>query len=113
MRWVSQLFALAVVGALGTSALDASIFTFPPTQKEAPGTVSEPQTTSEDVARLILELRVKSSVASVLGRTETDTVEHLNQFSEPKFDLFGGLGDHETIERNMIILDGVESQVGT
>lgn len=114
MGWASKLLALAVTGALGTNALDATIFTFSPVRdKQAyQDTVLGQQTVSEDVAGLILELRMKSSVASVLGSTGADTVDRLNQFAGTDSTLFGGPSDHGTTGRSIVFLEGVDGGVG-
>ncbi|KAJ5202414.1 hypothetical protein N7449_004493 [Penicillium cf. viridicatum] len=78
MRWVSAFLALALTGALQANALDATIFTFPSKTATYLSGSPQQQTISEDEARLVLELRMKSSVASVLGMVDADTVHHLN-----------------------------------
>ncbi|KAJ5506254.1 hypothetical protein N7453_005211 [Penicillium expansum] len=91
MRWVSTFFALALTGALQANALDATIFTFSPKTATSLAASHQQQTISEDEARLVLELRMKSSVASVLGTVDADTVNHLNQFAQDDLSLFGGV----------------------
>ncbi|KAJ5166545.1 uncharacterized protein N7482_005326 [Penicillium canariense] len=113
MRWVSKLLALAATGALGTHALEASIFTFPSGNQEDRDTISVHQTVSEDAARLILELRIKPSLGSVLGKVETDIVDRINEFSGTQHSLFGGSSDHEIPSRSIIIIEGVDEAVGT
>lgn len=112
MRWVSKLLALAVAGVLGTNALDATIFTFP-SEEAYQNRPHQLQTISEDFARLILELRTKSSLASVLGRTETETVDYLNQFADTDLTLFGGSDGHVAPGRNLLVLEGVDEEAGT
>lgn len=111
MRWVSKLLALAATGALGTNALETSIFTFPSSRNGSPETRGQSGTVSQDVARLILELRTKSSVASVLGLTETDTIDRLNEFAETEPTLFGDSG-HAASGKSILLLQGLEQQVG-
>jgi len=112
MHWVSKLLALAATGALGTNALESSIFTFPSDVQGYRGAVSEQQTVSEDVARLILELRFQSSLASVLGQLETDAVDHLNQFAAAQSTLFGGSGSNELLGKSIIFFEGIDQEVG-
>lgn len=112
MRWASKLLTLAATGALGTNAFETSIFTFPSHSNGSPDTRIHPGTVSEDVARLVLELRTQSSVASVLGLTETDTIDHLNQFAEPETTLFGGPTEHSASGKSILLLEGLEQQVG-
>lgn len=113
MHWVSKLLALAATGALGTNALESSIFTFPSDAQGYKSTVSKQQTVSEDVARLILELRSQSSLASVLGQMETDAVDHLNQFADAQSTLFGGSGSDDSPGKSLIFFEGVDHEVGT
>lgn len=113
MHWVSKLLALAATGALGTNALESSIFTFPSDGQGYKSTISEQQTVSEDVARLILELRSQSSLASVLGQMEADAVDHLNQFADSQSTLFGGSGNIESPGKSIIFFEGIDHEVGT
>ncbi|KAJ5127510.1 hypothetical protein N7448_008289 [Penicillium atrosanguineum] len=112
MRWVSKLLALAATGALGTNALETSIFTFPSDGEGYKSAVPEQQIVSEDVARLILELRGHSSLASVLGQVETDAVGHLNQFADAQSTLFGGSDSNESPGKSIIFFEGVNQEVG-
>ncbi|KAJ5180374.1 hypothetical protein N7492_003584 [Penicillium capsulatum] len=110
MRWVSKLLALAATGAVGTTALESSIFTFPVDKLASKNDVPE-QVVSEDVARSILELRSKSSVASVLGKVDTDTVDRLNQFADGQMTLFAGSDSQESMERHTIVFEGLDRDV--
>lgn len=112
MRWVSKLLALAATGALGTNALEASVFTFPSSNHGLTNTFSGQQAVSEDVARLVLDLRTKSSLASILGKSETATVDRLNQFAEADFTLFGGSSAHDAQGKSVVFLEGLEHEVG-
>lgn len=112
MRWVSKLLALAATGALGSNALEASIFTFSSSDHDLPNAFSRQQAVSEDLARLVLDLRTKSSLASILGKSETATVDRLNQFAETEFTLFGGSGAHDAQKKNIVFLEGLEHEVG-
>lgn len=112
MHWVSKLLALAATGALGTNALETSIFTFPSSSNGSPETRVQSGTVSEDVARLILELRTKTSLASVLGLTETDTIDRLNEFAETEPTLFGDSTGHAASGKSILLLQGLEQQVG-
>lgn len=112
MRWVSKLLALAATGALGTNASETSIFTFPSGKQGSRNGISEQQTVPEDVARLVLELRMKSSLASVLGHMDTDAVDSLNQFADAETTLFGGPSDHEIPGRSLIFLEGLDQGIG-
>jgi hypothetical protein len=112
MHLVSKLLALAAVGALGTHALDTSIFTFPLNEQEQREASLEHRTVSEDVAQLILELRTQSSLESLLGKVETDIVDRINEFSGSQFPLFGGPDSHGSPNRNMILVEGVNEAVG-
>lgn len=103
MRWSSRLLALAVTGALGASAFDASLFTFHQDGQDS---------VSEDVAQLILELRTKSSLAAVLGKMETGTADQLNQFVRSDGMLFGGADGHDAPMRSLVLLEGIDGQVG-
>ncbi|CAL5868832.1 uncharacterized protein PFLUO_LOCUS3059 [Penicillium psychrofluorescens] len=104
MRWSSRLLALAVTGALGASAFDASLFTFHQDGQDS---------VSEDVAQLILELRTKSSLAAVLGKMETGTADQLNQFVRSDGMLFGGADGHDAPMRSLVLLEGIDGQVGS
>ena len=112
MRWVSKLLALAATGALGTNALETSIFTFPSDGKGYKSSFPEQQIISEDVARLILELRGPSSLASVLGQVKTDAVDRLNQFAGAQSTLFGGSDSNESRGKSIIFFQGVDQEVG-
>lgn len=104
MRWSSRLLALAVTGALGASAFDASLFTFH--LQDAQDSVSE------DVAQLILELRTQSSLAAVVGKMETETADQLNQFVRSDGMLFGGADGYDAPKRSLVLLEGIDAQVG-
>jgi hypothetical protein len=110
---VSKLLALAASGALGTQALDTSIFTFPSNELEQREASLGHRTVSEDVAQLILELRTQSSLQSLLGKVETDIVDRINEFSGSQFSLFGGDDSHGSPSRNMILIEGVNEAVGS
>lgn len=112
MRWVSAFLALALTGALQANALDATIFTFPSKTATSLSGSLQQQTISEDEARLVLELRMKSSVASVLGMVDADTVHHLNQFAQDDFTLFGGAAGGIALKKSILILEGVDQEVG-
>lgn len=112
MRWAWKLLALVAAGALGTNALDATIFTFPHLKEESHNRPYQAQTISEDFARLILELRTKSSLGSVLGRTETKNVDWLNQFADTEFTLFGGSDGHAAPARSLLLVEGVDGDAG-
>ncbi|KAJ5302037.1 hypothetical protein PENANT_c050G04576 [Penicillium antarcticum] len=113
MRWLSTFLALAVTGALQVNALEASIFGLPSRPSEFNNANTKQQTLTEEEAQLVLELRMKSSVASVLGMVDTETVDHLNQFAKADYTLFGGASDDETPGRSVIILEGVDERVAT
>ncbi|CAG8367356.1 unnamed protein product [Penicillium salamii] len=107
MRWMSTLLALAATGALQVNAQDATILTFPSSLDGALKTVPKQQLSKEE-ARLILELRMQSSVASVLGAVDANTVDHLNQFADSDSTLFGGYGGKHSTGKSIVILEGVE-----
>ncbi|EKV04970.1 putative endoplasmic reticulum membrane protein [Penicillium digitatum] len=111
MRWVSAFFALALTGALQANALDATIFTFSPKITSPLTASAQQQTLSEDEARLVLELRLKSSVATVLGMVDADTVNHLNQFAQDDLALFGGATGGAAPKKSILILEGIDQEV--
>ncbi|KAJ5962390.1 hypothetical protein N7501_007331 [Penicillium viridicatum] len=111
MRWVSAFLALALTGALQANALDATIFTFPSKTATSLSGSPQQQTISEDEARLVLELRMKSSVASVLGMVDADTVHHLNQFAQDDLTLFGGATGGIAPKKSILILEGIDQEV--
>jgi hypothetical protein len=104
MRWSSRILALAVTGALGTSAFDASLFAFDPQVGQ--------DSVSEEVALRILELRTQSSLASVLGKMDTKTADQLNQFARSDITLFGSADGHDTPKKSLVLLEGIDEQVG-
>jgi hypothetical protein len=112
MRWVSAFFALGLTGALQANALDATIFTFPPRTASSITIDSPRQIITADEARLVLELRMKSSVASVLGMVDADTVDQLNSFAQDDFTLFGGTSKELAPEKSILVLEGVDQQDG-
>ncbi|CAG7958642.1 unnamed protein product [Penicillium salamii] len=107
MRWMSTLLALAATGALQVNAQHATILTFPSSSDGALKTVPKQQLFKEE-ARLILKLRMQSSVASVLGAVDANTVDHLNQFADSDSTLFGGYGGKHSTGKSIVILEGVE-----
>ncbi|KAJ5504692.1 hypothetical protein N7463_007566 [Penicillium fimorum] len=111
MRWVSAFLALGLTGALQAAALDATIFTLPPKTPTSSTINPKQQTISEDEARLVLELRMKSSVASVLGTVDADTVNYLNQFAPDDLTLFGGATGGSVPKKSILILEGVNQEV--
>jgi hypothetical protein len=112
MRWAPTLLALAATGALQVNALDATILTFPSGSGGASNTVPRQQTVSEKEARLVLELRMQSSVASVLGAVDADAVDRLNRLAEAESVLFGGYGGDQSAGKSIVILEGVDQQSG-
>lgn len=112
MRAVSKLLALAALSALGTNAFETSIFTFHADHQPSVDVASEQQTVSEDVARLILELRMKSPLHSRLGNMETDMVDHLNQYASSQYSLFGGSDVQDAPSRSIIFLEGLDHEIG-
>jgi len=105
MYWVSKLLALAATGALGTNAMEASIFKFPSGLPLDSGSV----TVSEDFAQLALKIRVESSLASVLRGMETEA-DRLDQFANTQLPLFGST--HEVPGKSLIILEGFDVETG-
>jgi hypothetical protein len=112
MRWLSTFLALALTGALQANALEASIFSLSPGSSEINNANTKQQRLTEEEAQLVLELRMKSSVASVLGMVDTDTVDRLNQFAKADSTLFGGSNNDEAPGRSIFILEGVDERVG-
>lgn len=110
MRWVSTFLALTLTGALQANASDATILTFPPGSEDPLNIDSKQQILSEDEARLVLELRMQSSVGSVLGMVDAETVDHLNHFAEADFTLFGGFGGVQAPGKSILVLEGVDQQ---
>lgn len=110
MRWVSTLLAMAATGALQVNAMDATILTFPSTPAGALNAVPKQQQLPEDEARLVLELRMQSSVASILGAVDADTVDHLNQFAETESVLFGGHSGTQASGKSILILEGLDRE---
>ncbi|KAJ5936445.1 hypothetical protein N7454_005080 [Penicillium verhagenii] len=104
MYWVSKLLAIAATGALGTNAMEVSIFKFPSGHLES-GSV----TVSEDFAQLALKMGVESPLASVLHGMEAE-VDHLDQFLDTQMPLFGS--NHEVPGRSLIILEGLPVEAG-
>ncbi|CEO58516.1 hypothetical protein PMG11_03235 [Penicillium brasilianum] len=113
MHLVSKLLALAATGALGTHALEASIFTFPSNDQNKGDNSLKHQTVSEDVAELILELRTQSSLQSILGKVEKEIVDRINEFSGAQSSLFGGHNSHGTPSKSIILIEGVNEAVGS
>ncbi|OGE56329.1 hypothetical protein PENARI_c003G01820 [Penicillium arizonense] len=111
MRWLSTFLALALTGALQANALEASIFSLSPGSSEINNANTKQQRLTEEEAQLVLELRMKSSVASVLGMVDTDTVDRLNQFAKADSTLFGGSSNDEAPGRSIFILEGVDERV--
>ncbi|KAJ5753845.1 uncharacterized protein N7511_007998 [Penicillium nucicola] len=111
MRWLSTFLALAVTGALQVNALEASIFGLPSRASGIHNADIKQQSLTEEEAQLVLGLRMKSSVASVLGMVDTETVNHLNQFAKADTTLFGGVGEDFAPGRNVYILEGVDERV--
>jgi hypothetical protein len=105
MYWVSKLLALAATGAVGTNAMDASIFKFPSSLPSD----SESVTVSEDFAQLALKIRVESSLASVLRGMEAEA-DRLDQFVDTQLPLFGS--NHEVPSKSLLILEGFDEDVG-
>ncbi|OQE07076.1 hypothetical protein PENVUL_c015G03287 [Penicillium vulpinum] len=110
MRWVSAFLALGLTGALQANALDATIFTFPSKTSSSSASHSQQQTISEDEARLVLELRMKSSVASVLGTVNADTVNQLNHFAQDDITLFGGATGGAVSQKSIIVMEGIDQE---
>ncbi|KAJ5903737.1 hypothetical protein N7504_006120 [Penicillium tannophilum] len=103
MYWVSKLLALAATGALGTNAMEASIFKFPSNVPLDSGSV----TVSEEFAQLALKIRMESSLASVLQGMETEA-DRLDQFADTQLPLFGS--NHEVPGKSLVILEGYDGE---
>ncbi|CAI7585699.1 unnamed protein product [Penicillium manginii] len=110
MHWLSKLLALAATSAVGTNAFESSIFTFHADQQASADSTGS-QTVSEDVARLILELRMRSPLHSKLGSMEPDVVNNLDQYADSQFSLFGGSEAQDTRGRSIIFLEGLDEEV--
>ncbi|KAJ5600152.1 hypothetical protein N7450_001219 [Penicillium hetheringtonii] len=113
MHWFSKLLALAATSAVGTNAFETSIFTFHAGDQISDKSVAERETVSEDMARLILELRMRSPSHSKLGSMEPNVVGHLNQYADSQYALFGGTDSQELAGRNIIFLEGLDSKVAS
>ncbi|KAJ5752356.1 hypothetical protein N7520_009273 [Penicillium odoratum] len=107
MYWVSKLLALAATGALGTNAMEASIFKFP--SPSGLDMDSGSVTVSENFAQLALKIRVESSLASVLSGMEAE-VDLLDQFAATQSPLFGS--NHAVPSRSLVILEGFDGEAG-
>lgn len=111
MRWVSAFLALASIGALQANAQEATIFTFPAWSASSTNRHTQQQTITEDEARLVLELRMKPSLASNLGKVDADTVDRLNYFAQNDLLLFGG-NNQESPQRSLVLLEGIDQHNG-
>ncbi|KAJ5986830.1 hypothetical protein N7451_011195 [Penicillium sp. IBT 35674x] len=103
MYWVSKLLALVATGALGTNAMEASVFKFPSDLSLD----SESVTVSEGFAQLALKIRVESSLASVLRGMETEA-DRLDQFADTQLPLFGS--NHEVPGKSLVIFEGYDEE---
>ncbi|CAI7651370.1 unnamed protein product [Penicillium pancosmium] len=110
MHWLSKLLALAATSAVGTNAFESSIFTFH-AENQASADATGSQTVSEDVARLILELRMRSPLHSKLGSMEPDVVDNLDQYADSQYSLFGGSDAEDKLGRSIIFLEGLDEEV--
>ncbi|KAF7713235.1 Uncharacterized protein PECH_002223 [Penicillium ucsense] len=114
MHLVARLFAVAATSSLGAHALETSIFTFPGATRAEHGSAGfKQQTMTEDVARLVLELRTEASLQSVLGKVDAETVDRLNEYSGAQESLFGGDGSQATPNRNLVVFEGINEALGT
>lgn len=114
MHWLS-LLALTATSAVGSNAFESSIFTFHADQDSlTPSSGSE--TVSEDVARLILELRMRSPLHSKLGgNADPEVVGYLNEHADSQYPLFGGgpsAAGKDGLSRSVIFLEGLDDQIG-
>ena len=112
MHGLSEILVLIASSAIGINAFETSIFTFTDNPDNLRDISSEHQTVSEDIARLILELRLQSSLASVLGVRATDSVDIINHFSDTTSTLFRDFDIHDAPVENIIVIEGIKPEIG-
>lgn len=109
MRQFSGLLALSATAILGTTnALDASIFTFDAHRQPH---VLKDSHIPEDAAPLVLALRTQVDDGVVLGETDQETVQALNQFGGMPSPLFGS--NERDSKKGLIVLEGVGHEAGS
>lgn len=109
MRHLSSLL-LSATAVLGANAFDASIFTFDSNRQAQH--LKDPSVL-DDVAPSLLALRTNSDDGLALERSDQETVGALNQLGGMPAPLFGEFGDSGNQGRYLIILEGVNQELGT
>jgi hypothetical protein len=109
MRRFSSFLSLLLAIASGTRALDASIFTF---NSSSPWQNAGCAVLSDDIAQHLLELRMNVPTASALGRWDHNTIELLNRYGGPQSPLFGSKVDRQHIARSLLVIEGIDTEVG-
>ncbi|KKK12628.1 hypothetical protein ARAM_002261 [Aspergillus rambellii] len=111
MRLLSSCFTLLAATALGTNALEASVFTFDSTND---GSISKTTVISDSTLRQLLELRTQSSTLSTLGQPDESTLKLLSNLggaSSPLFSVPLGDGLNNVLVMIEAITDEVESSI--
>ncbi|KAE8348253.1 hypothetical protein BDV28DRAFT_153035 [Aspergillus coremiiformis] len=109
MRQAISFLSLSAIVA-GTSALDASIFTFSPSSSRENARAS---VITDHAAQHLLKLRMNMPTASLLGGWDQDTVGLLDRYSGAASPLFGCDINHKDVTRILVIFEGIDAEVGS
>ena len=109
MQQLFNILALSVAIVSGTRTPEALVLTFGdsylPHKLKASGV-------SDNVVQRIIDLRMGSEISLTLGRADQDTIEILNDLGGSPAPLFGLTSELDNPTRDLLVLEGVEPEIG-
>jgi hypothetical protein len=109
MQYMARFLILSLAIAFTTTAYNGAIYTL-----DAGGGsgLLHNVVVREDVAKLILEQRMKPTGSALLGTDEDEVVELLNHLGGQQVPLFGDWELADSQQRLLIVCDGVDNESG-
>lgn len=109
MQYMARFLILCLAITLTTTAYDGIIYTF---DSGKGSTLSHNGVVREDVAKLVLEQRMKPTRSTSLGTVEEEVVELLNHIGGQQVPLFGDEAFLDRRQRLLIVCEGVGHESG-
>jgi hypothetical protein len=110
MRALSSFLTTLAATAIGTSALEASIYTFGPIIDRQD---LKPTLISSATLQQLLDLRSGSSTTSIIGRADEDSIELLSNLAGFPSPLFNSPTDNGYENTLLVLLEGLTDSIGT
>ncbi|KAL2794042.1 hypothetical protein BJX66DRAFT_304666 [Aspergillus keveii] len=110
MRALSSFLTTLAATAVGTSALEASIYTFGPNIDRQD---HKPSVVSGATLQQLLDLRTGSSTTSIIGRADEGSIELLSNLAGSPSPLFNSPTDNGDQNTVLVLLEGLPDSIDT